>query len=417
MRAKSVKFEGKPVAPSEITTLEVRGRNFHFMPINFGEFFENLENLTVTRTKISKFDNTLEDLEKLKVLQMAENRISKISASSLNSLENLEVLDLSSNEIVEFSESLENLKNLREIYLDGNQISTLRWKFLAGNSKIEVISMKGNKLSEIGANLGEIDEISGDFELSTSLENLKILDLTENVCVDAQHPGENISTLLETFSTNCSIFIEIFCDFSQISTCEAQNLDVDAENTKIRPNFSSTVEIFSAKNQNLLFIPQNLQEIFPNLTSVKIYRSKLQKLPKFSNLREISTVENQIRKLVDGNFDQSLEVEVIDLSRNQISSLPSEIFAKLQKLRILKLAGNKIQVLQHEIIATRNAIAEFDISNNNLDKIEREIVRKLKDANFINFSGNSCVDNKFKKGEDDRKKVMEIYGEIVFMCT
>lgn len=442
MEVKGVKFNGRLLEPDMVTTLELRGRNFHFMPTNFGDFFKNLENLTISNTRISKIDNTLENLNNLRSLKLVENKISQIPQNSLASLESLEVFDLTGNQIHEMSEGFGDLKYLREIYLDRNEISTLRWKVFAENSKIEIISMKGNRLMQIGSNFEVIasrnetfddeiwnfDAVTVDSGLSstTSPSNpanilsrfpIKFLDLSDNFCVNSQYPGENLTTLVQTFFVNCTLFINIECNFDEVSTCNTQNLDVDSENTKFYKNFTSNVEKLIVTDQNFMFCPQNLQEVFPNLTSVAISRSKLRKIPKFYALKELSVVKNGIKKLETGNFDNSPGIELINLSKNKLSTLPHEIFVKLYNLKVLNLNGNQLKALSHEIIATKNSIQEFHCADNQLDEIQPEIVKKLRKARFIDFLGNSCVDNKFNRSEDIAKKIMEIYGEIVFKCT
>ena len=47
---------GTEIDPREILELEIRGKNVHFMPENFGNFFKNLKNLTISTSKITKIN-------------------------------------------------------------------------------------------------------------------------------------------------------------------------------------------------------------------------------------------------------------------------------------------------------------------------------------------------------------------------
>lgn len=246
--------------------------------------------------------------------------------------------------------------------------------------------------------------------------NLKFIDLSENFCINSQHPGDSLSSMVKVISSNCTIWIEIKDKFPKTLNYFADDLELDAENTKIHHNFTSNLTKFTANDQKLEYVPRNLQEIFPNLTSVEILRSSLQKIPKFFNLLAVLVSKNEIKKLLRENFDNSIQVEIIDLSYNKISFLPSKIFSKLSKLKIINLSTNTLTTLNHEIIAKSNSIVEFYCASNKLEEIDPQIVKKLRNSNLIDFNGNFCVDNKFKHDEHNEKKIMEIYGEIVFKC-
>lgn len=160
MKVKSVKFNGTILDTSKVTTLEIYGRNFHYLPTNF-EYFENLENLTITNTKVFSIEKFVANLTTLKV---TSNKIGKIKEIYI---ESLEIFDLSQNQLEILPEIFSNFLNLREIYLDFNFISILKWKIFSRNLKLEKISLRGNKLSQIGSNLeviGSINAIDDDWD-------------------------------------------------------------------------------------------------------------------------------------------------------------------------------------------------------------------------------------------------------------
>lgn len=157
MEVKTVKLNGTFLDPSSVTTLEISGRNFHFLPVNF-KIFINLENLTIINTKISSVERFSANLTTLK---LSNNRIEKIQEIYI---ESLEILDLSNNKIEKLSGIFTNLPNIREVDLNFNEISILKWKIFSENPKLESISIRGNKLTQIGSNLEAIGSIKNFIE-------------------------------------------------------------------------------------------------------------------------------------------------------------------------------------------------------------------------------------------------------------
>ena len=82
----------------------------------------NLEHLLLQRNKIIKIEG-LEDLKKLKILNLSKNEISEIQ--NLTNLTNLEELDLSYNKINKI-ENLDSLEKLKVLSLENNKIKEIQ---------------------------------------------------------------------------------------------------------------------------------------------------------------------------------------------------------------------------------------------------------------------------------------------------
>lgn len=193
-------INGSRIDPAEISELEIRGKNVHFMPEKLGKFFNNLQNLTISSTKITKInENSLGSLGHLHTLSLPENRIRVIHKNAFNDLKSCEVLDLSSNKIFEIPEAISAMHNLKELNLEQNQITVLNWKTFENLGNLEELNIHANRLKQIGSNLDK--------------RSLQFIDLTENICVDLNYPDETIDTLMENFANNCTIEVELKCEF------------------------------------------------------------------------------------------------------------------------------------------------------------------------------------------------------------
>jgi Leucine-rich repeat (LRR) protein len=135
---------------------------------------DKLRNLNFENNRI-KFieENTFESLQNLNELNLNYNTISKINPMLFQKLINLEKLHLSGNQI-EFLENspFESLENLREIYLSLNELTVLKRAIFQENKKLEKIYLSFNNIFKIHP------------ETFDKFSSIKIIDLTDNVCVD-----------------------------------------------------------------------------------------------------------------------------------------------------------------------------------------------------------------------------------------
>lgn len=104
----------------------------------------------------------------LKVLNLANNKIDKVTQYTFKDLTSLESLFLNDNKLVKLPPLLLSpLTNLKEFYAEFNQIEELGDNFFGNNKKIEKIFLQNNNLIRLN-------------ERFTSLKNLQIVDLRDN---------------------------------------------------------------------------------------------------------------------------------------------------------------------------------------------------------------------------------------------
>lgn len=205
--------------------------------------------------------------------------------------------------------------------------------------------------------------------------------------------------------------------------CSASNLNINSENTKISKvtgqhikKSIKDVTKFSSVSQNLQFLPQNIQNFFPNLTKVEIISSNLQKLAPLENIQWMKIVGNDLKEVEDVALTSPAGIEFVDLAENKITKIPQNFFSELTSLEYLNLNGNFLTEIDADFVPKLNVIQKFYASNNKLEKIANDFIKTLKDAEVIELNGNVCVDNKFDRTADNSKKFNELYGEVVLYC-
>lgn len=168
-----------------------------------------------------------------------------------------------------------------------------------------------------------------------SLENLKMLNLTEN----------NISTLPEAiFRSNLKL------------------------------------EVLGLSNNNLEYLPASL---FSQLVSLKSLRLQ----------------NNRIRELRSELFTDVRLLEFLDLSKNKITSVQSNLFNGLVNLKHLNMSGNRLETLSNPLFSDTTRIETIDLSFNSLTSLERYSfysLRKLESLNLTHNQLTSLPDTVFK---------------------
>lgn len=101
---------------------------------------------------------------------------------------------------------------------------------------------------------------------------------------------------------------------------------------------------------NLIFFPQNLENIFPNLIGISISSSQLTEVTQndlkvFSQLKYLWLPHNQIKYLRGDVFAYNTKLEVVVMYSNLIAHIDPTMFNNLSELRVLNLAKNECKSL------------------------------------------------------------------------
>lgn len=394
----------------KITNLVVLNQHVQFLPLQIGDIFQNLEQLTVSYSQLSRINSkAFNDLKKLKFLNLAYNKIKKIFAKDLLNLKELEKLDLTGNQIVEITSEL--------------FMNTL---------KLTVVIFRENKLYFIAA------------DSFASLNNLQMVDLSNNECIDLMFTQSSTAAISQTLMNECGKPLKLCCQFEPINdkqvSCGAVDFTSFSPNAalinvtsfdecivedslidvrvSIRRSEEKDILKLEIIDQNVSFLPSNLGKFFFMIQNLTVIRSNLLALRKedISDLISLIVIrmpENDLKSFDVEVFDKTENLEFLDFSKNDISDLPSKLFNKLSKLKFLDMSFNKLVQLQADIFPEQNSLENVYFVNNMLKTIETKLFRNLVNVKIIDLRGNICIGEKFP---DDITNLTQLKNQVNQLC-
>ena len=152
-------------------------QHIEFLPHELSETFANLHILVVVRSKLSALrQRDFEGLTNLKNITIVSNDILLIEPGMFDDVPQLEILNLSSNNIKTLPEMIfAKLAQLKTLNLSDNKLQSFFSEFLPLNNVIEEFYIKNNELKQISSTV------------YMELKKSKIIDLTDNVCIDFKY--------------------------------------------------------------------------------------------------------------------------------------------------------------------------------------------------------------------------------------
>jgi hypothetical protein len=129
-------------------------------------------------------------------------------------------------------------------------------------------------------------------------------------------------------------------------------------------------EIYTDGNRNVMYLPTNIHEKFPNLLSLSIWNCGLKELSNatFRNLKfdvRIAINRNSLKTLELGTFDDCTALEFLFIDNNKIKKMSGNVFRSLTNLKKLDLSGNpciseNFDVANLKIICDEITVACFE---------------------------------------------------------
>ena len=155
-------------------------------------------------------------------------------------------------------------------------------------------------------------------------------------------------TIANAFDLQCNFIIR-----KELYSCTARNLSINEPHTKISsvsgnhlPNLTnSDVQNLEINKKNVIFLPINIAEYFPNLKRLAVKFSKLKFITPsdFLGLTQLHTIylaENAIKELPCGVFDTNQRLQEIHMENNNLKSIGADIFEPLPHLKVVHFRQN-----------------------------------------------------------------------------
>jgi Leucine-rich repeat (LRR) protein len=335
-------------------------------------------------------DDAFKDMIDLRELYLKANyRLTYLDPRSFQQLIHLEKLHLNANQIKNLENfTFENLKNLKEINLSQTPLTVLNEKIFRGNFNLEKIFIYFNNISKIHP------------QAFHGLHNLKQLKLTGNVCVNGNFEilDGNLEEIMNDLSAcfrnyypneGCSFSKndrDYICLYENITVRENQNFTVHGYHLQNKSDSDVTrVEFISS---NLSKIPSEIFIAFENLAYLNVESSGLLTIKPLKNCKKLREFKG---------------------SHNNIERLNPRIFAECFNLQFIELSANKIRKLPANIFQLNSQLISIDLSQNSINGIAPcEKFQGFKYLNWVDFSGNKCIDSFVQIKNVDVKKIREL---------
>lgn len=221
------------------------------------------------------------------------------------------------------------------------------------------------------------------------------------------------------------------CDFrknSEIYSCNVTALNNLRDDNRIVSSVigyhlvnydDNEVNSLIIEHQELLFIPEGINEKFPYIKYIEIHYTTLTTLNKRSfiehdleivdlshnkiktimpetfncpNLEELNLSHNEMEELSPKIFKHSMKISVLNLSNNNIKSLSQGFLKKIPELKKLLMQNNQLKELKEKTFEFCPQLEEIDFSGNNLIFITPSLTHEIKNLKKFNFTGNACFD-------------------------
>lgn len=329
---------------NELNTLKLNDNALDAFPAGLCDTLENLYEINLQRNKINFLTNqTFAFNNKLKVVNLAENRISGVEATAFVA-ENIEHLNLAHNKIQVINFTIP--RRIKRLDLKHNNISQINDNSFFNASELEELFLNNNALKYIPTKLFKF------------LNNIKYINFQEN----------NLSMLPgELFNSNGNLNLTLILTHNKISFVNN--------------------ETFPLHGITYLYIQHN------QLTNLNF------QLP--VTLIHLNLSSNLISTLKNDSFNGLTNLERLWLHNNLLRNIPAGFFKPLYNLKNLYLANNKIAIKFGVTFAGLNNLISLDISNNSLSRLQDYFFFDLKSLVSLDISNNFL--NSFAVGGNIKK--------------
>ena len=370
-------------------------------------------------------ENTFKNVTHIRVLDLHNNSLSKLSETTFASLKNVEHLNLSYNKIDGMRNPFAHLENLKQLDLSNNRIQNLSRGDFFGLTESCVILLKGNNISLMSTELFEnksypIISINKPHQNETKPDVSPFFKQSIKICInDSKLISVEHFTAGEKLAIGCNSDRYYENEFLHLNSSSIKRFEKGWY--KIR---NSTINHIDLSGNCITRVTSEMLNYLPKeISSVNLSQNCIQRLEKNviinEHLRKLNFEFNKIDKIEDDAFintnvtelhlgenklnDTKFAVtlprtlEKIDLYRNEIAEISPDSFSKLNKLRYLMLMYNNITVIHSDSFRGLEKLSSLRIYKNKIHTIEAGSFKYLPELRYLHLQYNnisklgSCV--------------------------
>ncbi|XP_034668391.1 leucine-rich repeat-containing G-protein coupled receptor 4 [Drosophila subobscura] len=390
--------------PTEVYFLDLGNNNLTKLEASSFFMVPNLEELTLSDNSIINMDpNAFYGLGKLKRLSLQNCGLKSLPPHSFQGLGQLTSLQLNGNALASLDgDCLGQLQRLRTLRLEGNLFYRIPTNALAGLRTLEALNLGSNLLTIINdedfprmPNLivlllkrNQIMKISAG--ALKNLTALKVLELDDNLISSLPEGLNKLSQLQELSMTS-----------NRLRWINDTELPRSMQMLDMRANPLSTITAGAfrgmSKLRKLILSDVRTLRAFPDLEAchaleiLKLDRAGIQDVP--SNLcrqtPRLKSLELKTNSLKRiPNLSGCRDLRLLDLSSNQVESLQGKPFYGLKKLNDLLLSYNRISALPQDSFQGIPKLQLLDLEGNDITFIHKEAFAGFTALEDLNLGNN-----------------------------
>jgi hypothetical protein len=177
------------------------------------------------------------------------------------------------------------------------------------------------------------------------------------------------------------------------------------------------VKILHFWNSTIPKFPNNLGEVFKNITQLMIQNSKLREISKeilkqFLKLEDLDLSNNQLEEMPKDLFEFNKKLKIIILSSNKIQKIESGLLDELQNLKEFYIGWNQLEFVPGDFLKFNKKMKRIFFYGNKIKFIGPELLDELPELTYMDFTENICINNFYNNSWHDLQKLNEIKQEI-----
>ncbi|XP_043261233.1 chaoptin [Colletes gigas] len=360
--------------------LELPYNRLERVPSRSFRHLQKLQLLDLTGNKISKIspDNWRGLENSLQKLRLGRNAIDRLPADAFAGLTYLDMLDLRENNLKEIDPSVfrDGMAHLVHLFLNGNQLTNIPYSQLSSLKRMKVLDLSYNRISRM-LNAQQEPEIRG---LQMSLDTLRLdynqieilmpNDFQHFYKVNRTYLDGNPLTMIEEGAFKDSRIRELYftdCDLMEVDSSDFTGLE-------------SSLELLDLSGNNITSLPSPIFQEYDFLRTLSFRENKLQTFSPvevFNGFQyslynlDLSGMENSMVSLQD--LRQMRNMRFLSISRMPQPTLSAEDFMEFgMDINELHIVKSNLNTIKNHAFMHVHGIQYLDFSENSITTIEDE---------------------------------------------
>ncbi|XP_072314548.1 uncharacterized protein [Eucyclogobius newberryi] len=412
--------------------------------LDFACSIPSLQMLILRGNNISVLnDSLLQSCNNLTHLMLSNNSLTDLTEASIRMLTRLILLQLEENRLSKVPAAIRNLTTLQYLYLDSNQIKELQCSDLIHFSLLTELSVYDNSISNLNScvfktltnlkclNIGHNNLLQLDDVFDGTLHKLERLDVSKNYLGWIHKDTFRNMTSLTRLSLESTRVISIEGGaFRGLNNLKEMHLTTDRLGADKFNGLSQLRVLSIVLNCLIISSPSALSEPLFSLPLLQHLEVKVSGDICFTTSREVFKGLDNLRilKLTNfffnapkqGTFLYTPRLELLRIEQCFEFDPAPELFHPLTELKTLHLPQTGIKSLNFLSEANLTKLEKLNVVNNELKVINETVFKALPSLKYLQLSGNPFVCNCSNAGFIDwaiRNKQVQVVSAFQFTCS